>query len=204
MAIDKMVGSWMLRDPAADDTVAPTLDLDTSRDLLRQQVSSMAKEGYTLQQAVDIINLGPIVQIPDIVPTIRNLSEGTIIPRFDANIAVASMAGVVLGSLPTSVFSPSPTSILGLGNLMGAIVIMLGKAVVVEIAADVSMDTMRRIGQRVSAGYRIRGRTGQVVKGNLQQTTTQVKPVLGRSGFLPNRQHYDGPCDWWEFWCWIV
>lgn len=201
----KMIGSHLM--PTADyEGAAPQLDLDASKDKLGFQVSTIGQKALLGYQAYapDIIVLEPMVQMPDVVPSIRNLSDGTIIPRMDPFIPVQSMAGVVLGSLPDSVYSPAPTSIVGLGSLVGTILIMLGKAIVAEIAANVSQDTMRRIGQRVQSQYRIRGKTGQVVSGADEQVRTGVKPVLGRSGFLPNRKHYDGPCEWWEFWCWVV
>ncbi len=190
---------------------APSLDLGESNKKLVVAVQKIAK-AYDNQLtykvpwelAEDVFRLEPVVQIPDIIPTVRNLSDGTIVPQMDAGVVVNSMAGVVISSVPSSRYSPAPASILGLGNSVGSILIMLGKVVVAEIAADVSQDTMKRIGQRVHSAYRIRGKTGASPSGQSQRITTQVKPVLGRSGFLPNRKNYDGPCEWWEFWCWIV
>lgn len=190
--------------PQDAGTAVPPIDVDAGNDLLKRQVGYIAQRslsGY-VGFMPDVIQLEPVVQIPYVDPTIRNLSDGTIVPEMNITIQVNTLANV-RSSLPSTITSPAPTSILGIGGGIGTILIMLGKAVIAEIAADVSMDTLKRIGQRVVPNARIRGRTGAVMPSN-QQATTQVKPEQGRSGFLPNRKHYDGPCEWWEFWCWVV
>ncbi len=200
----KMIGGHLMPYETKQADVVPQFDIGANSKMLERQVDGIGKTVDTQYFFKEEIVLAPKVQMPVIFPTIRNLSDGTIIPRMDPYIPVETLSGEVISSLPVSVFSPAPTSILGIGSTVGAILIMIGKAVVAEIAADVSMDTLQRIGQRVKPQYRIRGRTGQVKNDNLQQATTQVKPELGRSGFLPNRKHYDGSCEWWEIWCWIV
>lgn len=201
----KMIGSQLVEQfTTGKEEELPQLDLNLSSDALQRQVDRInAGEGFTGVFGKEIIAFAPKIIIPVIEPTIRNLSDGTIIPRMDTAFPVETISELMREYMPDSEFSPGPASILGLGANVGTILIMLGKAVVAEIAADVSMDTMKRIGQRVSPGYRIRGRTVNSVEGR-EVPRTGVKDESGRSGFLPNRKHYDGPCEWWEFWCWVV
>ncbi len=197
----KMIGAYLMPVEPVVGEVAPTLDLDVTSNMVDRSAAkidvSMYRDGYGTENVM----LAPKVIIGPFIPFPRDLNDGTIVPQFDYSLGVTTLPMErVAGFVPDTVYSPAPVSIFGIGPMLGAIIIELGKAVVVEIAADVTMDTLQRIGQRVVRGYRIRGRT---VSKNIERHV-QVVPQAGRSGIFKDRKNYSGPCAWWEFWCWMA
>lgn len=193
----KMIGSHLIN--VETEQEAPQIDIDVGAKTVARMVYN-PERGYA-PPVKDRMILAPKVVIGPVVPFPRNISDGTIVPMFDGTVGVTTLPmELVAAFVPDTVYSPAPVSIFGIGPMLGAIIIELGKAVVVEIAADVTMDTLERIGQRVVRGYRIRGRT---VSKNIDRHV-QVIPQEGRSGIFKDRKNYDGPCSWWEFWCWAA
>lgn len=192
----KMVGANLI---PIKEVAAPTLNVNVARETVQRHVERIDPERAFMINPVAII-LAPKEVIPPVVSMPRNLSDGTIVPRFDEGVTVATIPMErVAGFVPETIYSPAPTSIFGIGAGMGTIIVSLGKAVVAEIAADVSMDTLQRIGQRVMPNARIRGR---IVTADIGRHVG-VRGGDLRSGWLPDRKKYDGPCNFWEFWCWL-
>ncbi len=198
----KMIGSKLLPvEPVEGNVAAPVLEAGARSEVITR---SIEKLDAILEQGtpwnLPVVILAPKEVIGPVVPLARNLTFGTMVPIIDERLPVATLPmSNVVGYVPETVYSPAPTSIYGVGGAMGTIIVSLGKMVVAEIAADVSMDTLQRIGQRVMKNARIRGRT---VTADVARHVA-VRGGNLRSGFLPNRKSYDGPCNWWEFWCWL-
>ncbi len=198
----KMAGGYLV--PAGSvggDVTPPELDLDAQRTLIDRMTYEW--KGGSIEAMPDKVMLAPKVLIGPVVTAPRDMSGGTIIPLFDERMPVETLPMERIAAyLPDSTYSPAPASIFGIGPALGTIVVTLGKAVVAEIAADVSMDTLQRIGQRVMKNARIRGRT----VGNDIGRHVAVRDEDGRSGFMPflkAPKYYTGPCEWYEFWCWL-
>lgn len=186
--------------------VAQVGDAPLTRVNVNHMSEVVTREGEKIKAAVfadfeDVIVLAPKVVITDVIPYQRNLFAATIIPKLDVDIPIQSMEGVVIHSIASSVFQPMPGSILGIGNTLGTIIVSLGKAVVAEIAAEITADTMKRIGQRVMPNARIRGRTAA---GAGVDKTVQVIPKQGNALQDFVSEVFDENCTWWEFWCWVV
>ncbi len=194
----KMIGSKLV--PVDPGVTVVTRELDVNA--LNNTVTRLIEKtiGSALVQVEEKIILAPKVVIGPVVPFPRNLSDGTIIPLFDEAVPVRTIPMErVAAFVPDSGYSPAPASIFGIGPGLGTIMVMLGKVVVAEIAADVSMDTMQRIGQRVMKNARIRGR---VIGSNYGKHVT-VRDDSDWSPYFKFDKRYTGPCDWWEFWCWL-
>lgn len=201
----KMIGNYLtpVEATGAKEAVPVELDLETASRTVDRVAATMGPEvGYRMPLPERII-LAPKVVIGPVQAFPRNISDGTIIPLFDEAIPVATMPMERISEyVPDSKYSPAPSSIYGIGPALGTIIVSLGKATVAEIAADVSMDTLQRIGQRVMKNARIRGRT--VTKDIGRHVA--LRDEDGRTGFLPflkAAKYYTGPCEWYEFWCWL-
>lgn len=200
----KQIGGHLIReyedrvDLFADSTQVAKINVDAQAAAVKRQTEVVGKVSM-----VPDTMLGIIPVMPFIPPIEYDLNVGTIVPVMDARIDVASFAVESMSEfIPDSVFSPAPASIFGAGTAIGTIMVYLGKRLIVEIAAEIGFEGLQRIGQRAVAGARIRGRTAS----NPENVGRHVQVVADnqRSGFLPNRKHYDQPCKFWEVWCWIV
>ncbi len=183
------------------DIPAPKLDPKVNEDVIARQTEIVVKNARGEYVHPDTM-LGIVPVMPYIPRVEHDLNIGTIVPLFDERIPVNTIPQQMMSMVPDSKFSPAPGSIFGSGSAAGTIMVYLGKRLIAEIAAEIGFEGLKRIGQRVVAGARIRGRTASNPE-NIGRHVTVVAENQ-HSGFLPNRKHYDGPCEWWEFWCWIV
>lgn len=184
--------------PLIGEAPAPQLQYDVLQSVIRTQTERIGKPVVIQEVALGMIDL-----MPYIPPIEWDLNVGTIVPLFDERVIVTSMPVELMSqAIPDSKFSPAPASIFGSGTAVGTIMVYVGKRLVAEIAAEIGWEGLRRIGQRVVAGARITGKT----PGDRENAGRHVQVIAEnqRSGFLPNRKHYDQPCKFWEFWCWIA
>jgi len=173
------------------------LDIEGRASRTYQQLDALVRvdEGKTVLAVVEHVAAAVLVE--------PSLSYATIVPLMPTPLVPEFTVAKALYGTVNSVFSPAPTSILGIGEIIGTLMIKHGSQLLVEMPMAVMQgmleQLMTRIGQKAARNVSLRIRT------NAGPARGRHMNIRGRDGDLPgdNTDAYDEP-DRWTSPFWVI
>jgi len=171
------------------------LDIEGRAALTYQQLDQLVRVDEAKTILAVVTHVAPAVFVSP------SLSYSTIVPEMPTPVVPEYEAVKAKYGSVQSVFSPAPTSILGIGEIIGTLMIKHGSQLLVEMPMAVMQgmlqNLMERIGQKAARNVGLRIRT------NAGPGRGRHMNIRGRDGDVPgdNTDAYDEPDKWTSpFW----
>jgi len=182
-------------------TVTASVDLDKPRQKLGVQLSKqITAQKYGTSAGTDMmLTIRPIIPAVDMVDP--SIAPATIIPQMPTPFVPAFTLAQTVNATVVSVFSPFPSTILGMGSAVGAMMLSLGTTLLAEIAMEIGQEGMQRVASKTFKNFKVKLRTGQ---GEGRGRPVIIRPPEGGYGGEQGNPNAEDNCKLYEFWCWMV
>lgn len=181
----KMIGGYMA------PRYAP---VDIANYVEQTEVALKVKDAVVFTPVLETGTVAQVVQFQEV----RTQFPATIIPKVVVNRydALGLYTTVRTSAVPANLLEA--IQVLGIG--IGTMLLHLGSSLLMAMPVAIGEEMTRRLGYQLDSKVRISFRTS---RGPGRGKYQRIRPE-GGAPVGDDSDPYQEPCDWYQFWCWLV